>query len=235
MKTAFTLLIVLISMNIQSQTGASLHYLVREPKVKSPHAPIAILLHGVGSNEKDLFNLAASFPDNFLVISARGPLTLGPDRFGWFHVDFGSGKPIINFKEQEDSRKLIAKFIGEVEAKYDFDEKNVFLCGFSQGGIMSYSVAITNPGLIKGIAVMSGRLLPEIKPLVPISDKHKNLSIFISHGKEDNVLNVDFAREAKRWLESKHFSPKYHEYTAGHQITQPMLMDMLDWLSETSQ
>ena len=222
-------------MNTHSQSAPSLHYLVREPKVATIHTPVVILLHGVGSNEKDLFNLAPSFPDNFLIISARGPLTIGPDRFGWFHVDFSSGKPVIKFNEQEESRKLIAKFIGEMKAKYHFDDKNVYLGGFSQGGIMSYSVALTNPGLVKGIAVMSGRLLPEIKPLVPASDRHKDLSIFISHGTEDNVLNIDFAREAKSWLVSEHFTPNYHEYAgAGHQITQPMLQDMLEWLVKTS-
>jgi len=122
-----------------------------------------------------------------------------------------------------------------MKAKYHFDDKNVYLGGFSQGGIMSYSVALTNPGLVKGIAVMSGRLLPEIKPLVPASDRHKDLSIFISHGTEDNVLNIDFAREAKSWLVSEHFTPNYHEYAgAGHQITQPMLQDMLEWLVKTS-
>jgi len=234
MKTAIKLILALITMNIQSQTQASLHYLVREPKVKTQHPPVVLLLHGVGSNEKDLFSFANSFPDNFLVLSARGPLTLDPDRYAWFHVDFGSGKPVINFKEQENSRKLIAKFIGEMKTKYDFDDKNVFLFGFSQGGIMSYSVSLTHPGLIKGIAVMSGRLLPEIKPLVADTEKLEGLSIFISHGTEDNVLGIDYAREAKSWLESKHLTPNYHEYTAAHQIIPQMLKDMLEWLTKTS-
>jgi len=234
MKRLLILLSALITMNTYSQSTASLHYLVREPNVKTAHPPVIFLMHGVGSNEKDLFGLAKSFPDNFLVISARGPLTLGPDRYAWFHVDFGSGKPVINFKEQEDSRRLIAKFIGEMKTKYNFDATKIFLGGFSQGGIMSYSVALTHPGLIKGIAVMSGRLLPEIKPLVTDFDKLKGLSIFISHGTEDNVLGIDYARDAKNWLESKHLTPNYHEYTAGHQIIQPMLQDMLTWLSKAS-
>jgi phospholipase/carboxylesterase len=234
MKAAITLLLAFITMTLQSLTKASLHYLVREPKIKTQHPPVVLLLHGVGSNEKDLFSFADAFPHNFLVISARGPLTLGADRYAWFHVDFGSGKPAIKFNEQEDSRKLIATFIGEMKAKYDFDDKKVFLFGFSQGGIMSYTVALTHPGLIKGIAVMSGRLLPEIKPLVADSEKLKDLSIFISHGTEDNVLGIAYAREAKSWLEDKHLKPNYHEYTAGHQIIQPMFQDMLEWLSKTS-
>src|SRR5436190_18070577 len=65
-----------------------LHYLVREPKIKSGPKKAIILLHGVGSNEKDLFSLADQLPDDFLVICPRGQFTLGPGRYAWFNVDF---------------------------------------------------------------------------------------------------------------------------------------------------
>ena len=35
----------------------------------------------------------------------------------------------------------------------DYDEREVYLCGFSQEAIMSYSVALTRPDLVKGIAI----------------------------------------------------------------------------------
>jgi hypothetical protein len=56
-----------------SDTSLVLHYLVREPVVKTAETPVLILLHGVGSNEQDLFSLANRLPDDFLVISARAP------------------------------------------------------------------------------------------------------------------------------------------------------------------
>lgn len=234
MKATLTSLLTLMTMTLQSQEKASLHYMVREPKIKTAHPPAIILMHGVGSNEHDLFSLADQFPDNFLVISARGPLTLSTGRYAWFHVDFATGKPVINFEEQEKSRQLIAKFIGEMKAKYSFDEKNIFLGGFSQGGIMSYSVALTNPGLVKGIAVMSGRLLQEIRPMVQPSEELKKLNVFISHGIEDELLTIDYARDAKQWLENKGITPEYHEYHAAHQLLPQMTADMLKWLRKTS-
>ena len=33
-----------------------LHYLVRQPKVKTANPPLLILLHGVGGNEQNLFS-----------------------------------------------------------------------------------------------------------------------------------------------------------------------------------
>ncbi|PZR20109.1 MAG: esterase [Flavobacterium psychrophilum] len=233
MKTALTLVIALITMTIQSQEKASLQYLVRQPKVKTTHPPVVILMHGVGSNENDLFSLADQFPDNFLVLSARGPLTLSTGRYAWFHVDFATGKPVINFEEQEKSRQLIAKFISEIKNIYHPDNNNIYLCGFSQGGIMSYGVALTNPGLVKGIAVMSGRLLQEIRPMVQPSEELKKLNVFISHGVEDELLTIDYARDAKQWLENKGISPEYHEYHAAHQLLPQMANDMLKWLGKT--
>lgn len=228
MKKLFLLITTLMSITINSQ---SLHYLVREPKTPSAHPPVLFLLHGVGSNEKDLFSFADKLPAEYLIISARGPITIANGRYAWFHVDFTPNGPSIKFEEQENSRRLIAKFIKEMQAKYHFDEKKVLLCGFSQGGIMNYSVALTNPGLVKGIAIMSSRLLPEIKPLIAPADKLKGLNIFISHGTADNVLQVDYARAAKTYLESIALKPEYHEYTGvAHTINAAMFTDLLKWI-----
>lgn len=75
----------------------------------------------------------------------------------------------------------------------DFDEDQVYLMGFSHGGIMSYSVAMTELEKIKGIAVMIGRLLPEVKSLVADEDRLKKLKIFVSHGMQDSVLKFQYA------------------------------------------
>lgn len=219
---------------MQAQTPTeALHYLVRQPKTATTNPPVLFLLHGVGSNEKDLFSFAESLPGEYLIISARAPITLEKDRYGWFHVEFIDGKPHINFKEQETSRNLLVTFINQMQQKYKFDAKRVYLCGFSQGGIMSYSIALTHPELIKGIAVMSGRLLPEIKPLIAADDKLTQLDIFISHGDNDKVLNIDYAHDAKKYLEQHKLKPMYHEYAgAGHEINKQMFADLLDWLKK---
>jgi phospholipase/carboxylesterase len=68
----------------------SLVHLVQQPRVPSEGAPpILFLLHGVGSNERDLFGLAPYLDPRFLIVSVRARLTLGPDAFGWYPVQFG--------------------------------------------------------------------------------------------------------------------------------------------------
>jgi len=215
-----------------SNTGAGLYYLVREPKIKTDHPPLILLLHGVGSNERDLFSFADRLPANFLVVSARAPLTIGADSYAWFHIDYSSGKRVINKEQAEKSRTILLQFLEQLKTEHPYDAKQVYLCGFSQGGIMSYSVALTKPELIKGIAILSGRLLDEVKPLVAPDEQLKPLKIFMSHGTQDNVIGVEYARNALAYLKAKRLNPSYKEYVLGHGINNEVLTDLLNWLNE---
>jgi len=66
----------------------SLEYKIREPKIPTDNPPLLILLHGYGSNEDDLFSFAPELPEEFLIISARAPLTLGVDSYAWYTHPF---------------------------------------------------------------------------------------------------------------------------------------------------
>lgn len=207
-----------------------LHYLVREAKLQNEKTPLVILLHGVGSNEKDLFSFANQLPGNYLVVSARAPFELGRDSYAWYEVDFSSGKPVINKEKAEMSRKIIIDFIEELKKEQVFDETQVYLCGFSQGAIMAYSAGLTRPDKIKGIALMSGRLLEEVKPQIKSATELKNLEVFISHGTNDGVLGIHYAREARAYLKTLGLNPTYTEYPEGHSINKEMLTDLITWL-----
>jgi phospholipase/carboxylesterase len=211
--------------------GLALKYLVREPKTETAEKPLFIFLHGVGSNEKNLFTLADHLPDNFTVISARSPYTMGPDSFAFYQVDFSSGSPVINAEQAEKSRNVIKEFISQVVEKYNIDPDKVYLGGFSQGAIMTYSVGLTFPGLVKGIAGFSGRILTEIRPMVKEPEK---LKVFISHGTSDNVLPVHFAREAKEYLSSLGIKSDYHEFYGSHEINDNILTELNNWIENNN-
>jgi phospholipase/carboxylesterase len=209
----------------------ALQYLVREPKVKSEKRKGIILLHGVGSNEKDLFGLANYLPDDFYVISAQGPFALGGDRHAWYNVDFSTGKPVYDAKQEEISREIIIKFIGQIQQQYKLDE--VYLGGFSQGAIMSYSIGLTHPNLVRGIVALSGRLLAEIQPFVKKSEDLSKLSVFVAHGTQDRTLGIDYAREAKTYLQQLGVGLTYTEYENAHQISESVLKDLRGWLAQS--
>ncbi len=228
-----SLLTSILFMNFNTkESPASLHYLVKHPQTENNKTPLIILLHGIGSNEKDLFSFADQLPEKFLVISARAPYEMGKDSYAWYEADFSKPKPIFNKEQAEKSRNTIIKFIEELKTKYTFDDKQVYLSGFSQGAIMAYSAGLTQPDKIKGIAVMSGRLLEEVKPLIISTENLKQLNVFITHGTEDNVLGIHFAQESNAYLKQLGINAVYKEYPEGHTISKDMLSDLINWLNK---
>jgi phospholipase/carboxylesterase len=216
--------------NIKSSSDSLLlKCLIKEPQVKSAKKRAIVLLHGVGSNEQDLFGLADSLPEDLLIISARGLFTLGHGRHAWYNVDFSTGKPVIKPEQEAISRKAIIAFLEQVKEKYKLDE--IYLGGFSQGAIMSYSVGLTVPHLVNGIVVLSGRLLEEIKPLVTKNGDLKKLEVFIAHGVQDGTLPIHYAREAKVYLQTMGIKLSYHEYQSGHQVSEQVLEDVNMWIA----
>ena len=221
-----------IAQNTSKPSAPSLYYVYKEPKIKSANPPVIILMHGFGSNEKDLFSFAPQLPDSFLVISLRGPVTLNKNSYAWYHLTFENGTRVGNPAEAEASRLMIIQFINQLKTKHAFNEKRVYLCGFSQGSIMAYSIGLTVPEKIKGIAVLSGRLLEEVKPQIATKEKLKNLKVFISHGTNDAVITINYGRDATNYLKNLGITPEYKEYPEAHTISAAMLADMLQWLKK---
>ncbi|MET0290369.1 MAG: phospholipase, partial [Pseudoxanthomonas sp.] len=62
------------------------------------------------------------------------------------------------------------------------------VAGFSQGGIMSASVALTSPGSVAGFGILSGRILPEFEPRIPQDIAMHDLHALILHGRHDSKL-----------------------------------------------
>ena len=209
----------------------SLVHLVSQPKVEASSPPLLLLLHGVGSNEHDLFGLVPYLDKRFLIISVRAPNTLGPGSYAWFEVDFTPQGPVINPAQAEASRLALITFLDEAVNAYDADPKKVYLMGFSQGAIMSASIALTQPQLVAGAVLMSGRILPEIQPLIASNEELSGLPFLVVHGTADMVLPISYGRASRQLLSSLPVELTYHEYRMGHEVSQESLADVTAWLS----
>lgn len=212
----------------------SLRYLLRAPTEDYAHPPVIIMLHGYGSNEADLLGLADDIPTEFLVISARAPLVLTHGQYAWFSLDYSRGVPVGDKQEAEAGRLLIKRFIDEVIEKFHADPLRVYLLGFSQGAMLSLSVALTFPPLVSGVVALSGRVLKEVKPLVCVTPELKKLKIFLGHGTEDTVLPIRFAHDARGYLEELGVDLAYHEYAIAHSISREEQADVTEWLRRTT-
>ena len=237
MKTIFTaLVIMLLATNVSAQSnplqeGLVLKYLVQLPERKSAHPPVIILLHGYGSDEKDLFELRNFFPKNYLIVSAQAPYKLAGGGYEWYEMTDIGGVHDGNTGQLANSRKLIALFIKQVISKYNADPKQVYLMGFSQGAIMSYQVGLTQPAMLHGIGVLSGTIYPSLKPLVKVTPDLKRLRIFASHGTTDNRISYTDGKSASDYLLTFGLKSEFHRYNGmGHSINKDVIADLLKWL-----
>ncbi len=207
-------------------------HLVRPPIIEAGTPPLLLLLHGIGSNEHDLYGLAPFLDKRFLIISVRAPNILGPGSYAWFEADFTPQGPVINPEQAEASCKTLITFLKEAITIYDADPKQVYLMGFSQGAIMSASVALTQPELVAGAVMMSGRILPEIRPLIASNEELSGFPFLVVHGTVDMVLPITHGHASRELLSSLPVDLTYHEYPMGHEVNQESLSDVTAWLTE---
>lgn len=207
-------------------------YLVRPPQVsREGRPPLLIQLHGLGSNERDLFEFSELLDPRLLVLSVRAPLTVGPASYAWFHVDFLPQGFAVNVEEFRASQATLARFIGEATDAYQADPERVYLMGFSQGCIMSLTLALTQPELVAGVVGMSGRLPPEAIPLFAPREELAGLPLLVQHGTRDEVIPIRYAREAQKVLADLPVDLTYHEYEMRHEVTPASLEEALAWLT----
>jgi len=219
----------------QLEPVSGLRYRLRPAQQAQPgqdKAPCLVLLHGVGGNETDLAEVARQFDPRLTVVLARGPLELGPGQYAWFRVAFTAAGPAIDAAQAESSRVTLLDFIGQLPKLHEIDPARIWLAGFSQGGIMSASVGLTAPARLAGFGILSGRILPEVLPLVKPDGALAQLPAFVSHGVDDGTLGIAFARKARTVLEGYGLPLSYHEYAGGHRLSRPMLLDFRGWLDE---
>jgi phospholipase/carboxylesterase len=209
----------------------SLTHLVQQPRVKTGESPsLLLLLHGVGSNEADLFSLAPYLDARFLVVSARAPFVLGPDSYGWFNIEFTPQGLVADLEQAKRSLALLPGFIDELVETYGADAGRVYLAGFSQGAMMSLALMLKHPSKLSGVVAMSGRLPSSVLEQNPDRAALEGKPVLVTHGIYDEVLPVESAREARKYLEALPVELTYREYPMGHEVNMESLQDVSAWL-----
>ena len=59
------------------------------------------------------------------------------------------------------------------------------------------------------------------------------MQVFIAHGLNDPIMEIDFARRARELLEAGGLAVEYHESDAAHQIDPAHIPAATAWLSRT--
>ncbi len=207
----------------------ALHHVVRQPKKESNNPPLLIMLHGYGSNELDLFSFAEELQDDFLIVSARAPLTMMMVGYAWYtiHWDASDGK-FSDIPEAKASLEKIDTFIEEL--KNEYNPSKIFLLGFSQGAILSYAYTLNFPNKVNHVIALSGYVNSELLPTEV--DKNIQTDYYASHGSVDQVLPVDLARKSIPFIKDLGLDIEYSEYPVGHGVAPQNFYSFKDWIDK---
>ena len=219
-------------MRTEINEGPGLPYLTVVPDDYTPDSsyPLVIMLHGFGANMQDLAGLAPAISaDDYVYACPNAPIPfqLGPGQtgFGWL-TPRGGG----TVEETATSEKLLGDFFDTVFQQFNVSPGNAILMGFSQGGGMTYRCGLGRADKFAGLAALSATL-PDEDDLAARLPAERTQPIFIAHGLFDQMVSEDTAQSAKSFLESNGYTPEFHTYNMGHEISGEELGDLVPWVA----
>lgn len=202
-------------------------YELRRPKdmVPGKKYPALFVMHGIGSNEQNMLSLVNGLEDSFFIFSVRGHLTQGSG-FAYFTIE-GYGKP--HREVFDDGIKRLANFIDYATANYQIDPEQSYLLGFSQGAIVSMTLALTLGKKIKGVVALSG-YIPQFVKEEYMTNPGEHLSVFVSHGEYDQVLPYEWGKENVDYFTKLGVPVTFKSYPEGHTVSGNNLQDFQAWI-----
>jgi phospholipase/carboxylesterase len=197
------------------------------PAAAEPEGAL-VLFHGRGADEYDLFPLLDQFdPERRLVgATPRAPLALPPGGAHWYVLGgIGTPEAATFTASYGAASEWLDRFVREQGLGFD----RVVLGGFSQGGVMTYSLGLgagrPRPSaliaLSSFIPTVDGFDLNLSPPLPPVA---------IGHGTLDNVIGVEWGRRARAQLEEAGAAVLYRETPMFHQIDPEFIQAIAEWL-----
>lgn len=210
----------------------SLEHLIKPSILTDKKPPVLFMLHGYGSNEEDLFSFASELPEELCIIAVRAPYTLQPFGYAWYAINFDAEKGKWSDDEQATaSRERMLKFIDEACDTYGLDTEKISLLGFSQGTILSFSLALSYPEKIKNIIGLSGYINEGIIKENFKEHDFSKLNVYTSHGDMDQVIPVEWARKTPILLKKLGVKCFYEEFPTGHGVSPQNFYSLKKWIS----
>jgi phospholipase/carboxylesterase len=205
----------------------------RERPAAGDPAGLLVLHHGRGADENDLLPLADVLdPEQRLhVVTPQGPLQLpGWPGHHWYVV------PRVGYPDPDTFRAAydkLAAFHDELWERTGLTPAQTVLGGFSMGSVMSYSLGLAaERPAPAGILAFSG-FVPVVEGWQPSLADRTRTRVFIAHGRQDPIMQVEFARQARELIEAGGLPVEYHESDAGHHIDPAQVPAAVEWVGET--
>lgn len=224
-------LTIILSVSLAQDENEPLKYKVRVHKNTGAAPPVLFLMHGYNGNKGPFDDAMSIIDDRFLIVSMEAPYTF---LFGllnrWFEWDVIDGDTTSNQKQIDYSIQKVLTTMEVVQHQYNYNTERVYLGGFSQGGIMAFSLGLRYPEKLAGIFSHSARLPVEYSLKSP-DTIYEELSVLIIHGTEDS-FSSKWSKQAEGLFKKLGSRSEYFEDKIGHEMSEKTIQKIDKWLGE---
>jgi len=208
--------------------------------------PMIVAIHGLGDHPDNFQHLLEGFPEPVRVILPRGLTAVPEGGFSWFPLRARDPDVDALAVGIRDAADRIAEGIRALSSSRPTLGKPV-VTGFSQGGMLTFTLAVHHPDVVGHAVVVGGWLPPPLWPAEPPraaagSAKRSphgkppataQSPIVALHGTADMAIPFLPTQEAVQALNERGIAAELLPYEgAGHMISEPMHRDLLDRLGD---
>ncbi len=191
---------------------------------KSQPGRVLLLLHGWTGDENSMWIFARGLPREYTLIAPRAPVADEKGGYSWRAMKNGSwGFPAFN--DFLPAANSLVEFLKEWRSSMSLKEEPFSLMGFSQGAALASVLALSHPDKVRRLALLSG-FLPSGSETILKKHPLEGKQIFIAHGRKDELIPVERARQAVDQLKASGARVNYCEADIGHKVSRDCIQGL---------
>ncbi|AUG30737.1 MULTISPECIES: alpha/beta hydrolase [Microbacterium] len=195
------------------------------PTAERAGRPLLLLLHGYGSDERDLFGLVPFLPDAYVFAAVRAPLSppFPAPGWSWYPIEGLDGRSSGAVTDAAEA------LIAWVEAATDAE--TIGILGFSQGAAVALQALRLRPERFAFAVNLAGYVDPSPLP-ADARLAERRPPVFWGRGARDEVIPPAAVAHTVQWL-PEHVELSGRVYTGlTHSVSQEELDDVRVFLQK---
>ena len=192
--------------------------------------PVIFFLHGWGGTLNQFIPFVKSEFDDAILIFPQAPFKEGEKGNTWSDMALGKNVYKENLNQADYSRKVLNEFINYILGEYNIDSSNIFICGVSQGAMMTLRLGLNSPYPAKGLICINGRLPMELFKDSLTKSAIDKIDIYLVNGIEDSIIPVESGRILAHELRNRGLHLESHEANCGHSLERKIIVGVKNWI-----
>jgi phospholipase/carboxylesterase len=109
---------------------------------------------------------------------------------------------------------------------------HIVLAGFSQGGAIAYTTALTHPETLAGVVALSTYIPSTDLIALEAAPANASTPIFAAHGTDDDIVPLTLGTRARDWLAAAGHPITWQTYQMPHSVCIEEIVDIGQWLEK---